>query len=152
MYDMIMFNNTSIHIIKQEPQNILIHGSCLYFNNKTLLITGAPKTGKTSALLSLINQGALMISDDVTLLKKDNKIFCTAPKALKGILHIRDSGFEKKNIHNGGFLDAIFHIEQEKKEHNFIEIWEHIIPVFYCKNANIVVECINHYSSESGLA
>ena len=61
-----------------------------------LLIEGAPKTGKSSLALSLIDEGAKLISDDLTFLSlKNNKLYALPQKKMTGQLFIRELGFLK---------------------------------------------------------
>ena len=56
-----------------------------------LLIEGAPKTGKSSLALSLIDEGAKLISDDLTFLSlKNNKLYALPQKKMTGQLFIRE--------------------------------------------------------------
>ncbi len=61
-----------------------------------VLITGKPKSGKSSLALSLIDEGAILISDDITFLQvKNQKLFALPPERLKAHLFIRGIGIIK---------------------------------------------------------
>ena len=61
-----------------------------------LLIEGAPKTGKSSLALSLIDEGAKLVSDDLTFLSlKNGRLYATEPEKMKGCLFIRELGILK---------------------------------------------------------
>ena len=58
-------------------------------NGKAYLITGVSGVGKSSLALTLIHQGATLISDDLTDIK-DNMAY--APQNRKGFLEVRGIG------------------------------------------------------------
>ena len=61
-----------------------------------LLIEGKPKSGKSSLALALIDEGAQLISDDVTFLTlKNQKIYALPPQKLGSHLFIRGMGILK---------------------------------------------------------
>ena len=58
---------------------LMIHGSCLRINNKTIIIAGNSGAGKSTITTELINRGALLIADDVTGIKYENGTFISYP-------------------------------------------------------------------------
>ena len=50
-----------------------IHGSCLSLNEKLVVFSGDPGSGKSSCAMRLINKGAKLVSDDAVLFK-DHRI------------------------------------------------------------------------------
>lgn len=79
-----------------------IHGSCVAFENRGVLIIGQSGSGKSSLALQLIMLGATLVSDDLTLLeKKCNKVFarCPDPK-LCNVIEARGVGLLYTSPHN----------------------------------------------------
>lgn len=72
-----------------------VHGSCVVFNNKGLLILGPSGSGKSDLAFRLLNQGAWLVADDQVIMDlKESKVFATAPSTLKGLLEVRGMGVE----------------------------------------------------------
>ena len=79
--------------------------SHLYYNATSvsmdgiaILIEGEPKSGKSSLALSLIEEGANLISDDVTFLSLQNqKLYAKPAEKLAGALFIRGMGILSTN-------------------------------------------------------
>ena len=61
-----------------------------------ILIEGAPKSGKSSLALSLIDLGAKLISDDLTFLKQEGDFLYALPSdKMNGCMYIRELGILK---------------------------------------------------------
>lgn len=70
-----------------------MHGSCIAWQGRGVLILGAPGSGKSSLALECIDHGASLVADDAVLLKQDGvEIFASAPAALQGSLALRGLG------------------------------------------------------------
>lgn len=75
----------------------------LYYNATSIvldgigiLIEGAEKSGKSSLALSLIEEGAKLISDDLTFLSlKDKALYALPAQKMQGCLFIRELGILK---------------------------------------------------------
>ena len=75
----------------------------LYYNATSIvldgigiLIEGAEKSGKSSLALSLIDEGAKLISDDLTFLSlKDKALYALPAQKMQGCLFIRELGILK---------------------------------------------------------
>lgn len=73
--------------------NKLIHATCVAVDNKAVLLTGAPGSGKSDLALRLLDRGAQLVSDDqVELSVKGTQLRATAPEAIKGRMEIRGIG------------------------------------------------------------
>ena len=63
------------------------HGTSIVLDDNGVLIIGDSGSGKSDLALRLIDNGATLISDDVTICeKKLNEIFLSCPKEIKGCL------------------------------------------------------------------
>ncbi|MBP5332276.1 MAG: hypothetical protein J6Y89_10540 [Lachnospiraceae bacterium] len=58
---------------------IMIHGACLRYNDKTIIIAGDSGAGKSSASTALLDRGALLIADDVTGIGIENGEYYSYP-------------------------------------------------------------------------
>ena len=109
----------------------------LYYNATSIvldgigiLIEGAEKSGKSSLALSLIEEGAKLISDDLTFLSlKDKVLYALPAQKMQGCLFIRELGILKidqvqtepveiKALIRLNVKEPIF-LEEEKKKNLF---------------------------------
>ena len=109
----------------------------LYYNATSIvlddigiLIEGAEKSGKSSLALSLIEEGAKLISDDLTFLSlKDKALYALPAQKMQGCLFIRELGIlkidqvqkepvEVKALIRLNAKEPIF-LEEEKKKNLF---------------------------------
>lgn len=70
----------------------LIHGTCVEWFGRGVLICGKSGAGKSDLALRLIDAGAVLVADDQVLL--ENKT-ASAPARLRGLLEVRGFGIVK---------------------------------------------------------
>ena len=69
------------------------HATSIVLEDAGLMITGPSGIGKSDLALRLIDNGATLISDDITMCKKvGNDLRLFAPKNTKGLLEVREIG------------------------------------------------------------
>lgn len=74
-----------------EEHNIA--AGCISLNGVGVLICGASGSGKSALALSLIEKGACLVSDDRTVVFKENGcLWARAPVLLYGLLEVRGVG------------------------------------------------------------
>ena len=72
---------------------MLIHASCVRWQNKGILLLGNSSQGKSTGALALIEKGAVLVADDyVELSKKNNDIIATCPQTISGKIEVRGIG------------------------------------------------------------
>ncbi len=70
-----------------------IHASCVAIGGRAVLIAGPSGSGKSDLALRLIDRGAVLVSDDYTLLiRKDGALVATAPATIAGRIEVRGLG------------------------------------------------------------
>ncbi len=70
-----------------------VHSSSVVLDDNGVLIMGDSGSGKSDLALRLIDNGATLISDDVSICKKKlNDIYLYCPTETKGLLEVRDVG------------------------------------------------------------
>ncbi len=70
-----------------------LHATCVEIQGKAILITGKSGRGKSSLALQLIDRGALLVSDDQTLMTlKKGTLMAFPPPSLKGLMEVRGVG------------------------------------------------------------
>lgn len=70
-----------------------IHASCVVIGRKGILLLGDSGAGKSEIALCLIDQGAVLVADDRTLLSVKNGVLrAAAPASIRGLIEIRGLG------------------------------------------------------------
>ena len=71
----------------------LIHATAVAIDGAAVLLRGPPGAGKSDLALRLIEDGARLIADDQTLLRRaDNRVLVRAPATIDGLLEVRGVG------------------------------------------------------------
>ena len=70
-----------------------MHSSSVVIDDNGVLILGDSGSGKSDLALRLIDNGATLISDDISICKKNsNNIYLHCPPEIKGLLEVREIG------------------------------------------------------------
>jgi serine kinase of HPr protein (carbohydrate metabolism regulator) len=70
-----------------------LHASTVALDGRAVLICGPSGSGKSDLALRLLDRGFTLVSDDRTILRKqDDRIIATAPDTIKGKLEVRGVG------------------------------------------------------------
>lgn len=76
-----------------SPRTETVHASCVAFDGRAVLITGASGSGKSALALNLIALGGGLVSDDRTCIWRDaDQIWADAPERLSGLIEARQVG------------------------------------------------------------
>ena len=71
----------------------MLHASTVAIDGQAVLITGVSGSGKSDLALRLIDRGARLISDDYTLVtRNDMFLIASAPKNIEGKIEVRGIG------------------------------------------------------------
>lgn len=95
--------NTKVMVLNKElKSNFLkwfkmktkrVHSTSVVIEDAGVMITGKSGFGKSDLALRLIDSGATLISDDITICEKIGKsIFLFPPNETKGLLEVREIG------------------------------------------------------------
>ena len=69
------------------------HATCVAIHGHAVLLEGPPGAGKSDLALRLIDRGAILVSDDQTLLVRDGAmVLARAPATIRGQLEVRGLG------------------------------------------------------------
>lgn len=69
------------------------HATCVAIDGRAVLLEGPPGAGKSDLALRLIDRGAMLVSDDQTLLVGDGAIvLARAPATIRGRIELRGVG------------------------------------------------------------
>jgi len=70
-----------------------VHASSVAIDGRAILITGLSGSGKSDLSLRLIDRGFILVSDDQTLVRRDeDRLIASAPPPIKGKIEIRGIG------------------------------------------------------------
>ena len=111
-------------------------GTCIAFSEDAVLFRGPSGCGKSDLALRCINRGATLISDDQTVLcKENNKIFASPPATIAGKLEVRGLGIVEfpyiKRAQLTLVLDLVNEDALERLPNiNFVDYFDLKIPNF----------------------
>jgi serine kinase of HPr protein (carbohydrate metabolism regulator) len=70
-----------------------LHASTVALEGRAVLISGPSGSGKSDLALRLLDRGFTLVSDDQTIVRKDNgRLLASAPPTIQGKLEIRGVG------------------------------------------------------------
>jgi len=70
-----------------------LHASTVALDGRAVLISGPSGSGKSDLALRLLDRGFTLVSDDQTIVRKDNgRLLASAPPTIRGKLEIRGVG------------------------------------------------------------
>ena len=70
-----------------------VHASCVAIEGRAVLISGPSGSGKSDLALRLIDRGAILVSDDYTVLEtRGGSLFASPPGTIAGKLEVRGVG------------------------------------------------------------
>jgi serine kinase of HPr protein (carbohydrate metabolism regulator) len=70
-----------------------LHATSVAIGGRAVLLSGPSGSGKSDLALRLIDRGALLVSDDYTLVKRvDGRLIATAPATIAGKMEVRGIG------------------------------------------------------------
>lgn len=71
----------------------MIHASCVSVAGRGLLLLGPSGSGKSDLALRLIDRGAILVSDDQTLVKlAEGQLLASPPETIQGKVEVRGLG------------------------------------------------------------
>ncbi|WP_033919824.1 HPr kinase/phosphorylase [Sphingomonas sp. 37zxx] len=80
------------HAVTQLSSDTL-HASCVAIDGHAVLIEGPSGSGKSDLTLRLIDRGAVLVSDDYTLLlRRDGVLHASPPQTIRGQIEVRGIG------------------------------------------------------------
>ena len=72
---------------------LLVHATAVAVDGDAILLRGPPGSGKSDFALRLIEDGARLLADDQTLLRRaGNHVLVRAPAAIAGLIEVRGVG------------------------------------------------------------
>lgn len=100
-----------------NPQEEIIHASCVAMADRALLIRGGSRSGKSSLALDLISRGAAFVSDDRTVLRRvGDGVDASAPAPLAGRIEARGIGLLNAPFISSARVVAVVELDQVEPE------------------------------------
>jgi serine kinase of HPr protein (carbohydrate metabolism regulator) len=79
-----------------EPSSETLHATSVAIDGNAVLIAGLSGSGKSDLALRLIDRGAVLISDDYTIVQRvDGVARASAPDTIRGTFEVRGIGLTK---------------------------------------------------------
>jgi hypothetical protein len=70
-----------------------LHASCVSMDRRAILISGRSGAGKSDLALRLIDRGAMLVSDDYTIVRRvSGRLLAKAPANIEGRMEVRGLG------------------------------------------------------------
>ncbi|MDB5716830.1 MAG: HPr kinase/phosphorylase [Sphingomonas bacterium] len=70
-----------------------LHASCVAIDDAAVLIVGRSGSGKSDLALRLIDRGAMLVSDDYTIVRREGAALrASAPATIAGMIEVRGIG------------------------------------------------------------
>ncbi len=70
-----------------------LHASCIAIGGRAVLIEGQSGSGKSDLALRLIDRGAVLVSDDYTIIRRiGDTVIASAPPNIAGLIEVRGVG------------------------------------------------------------
>ncbi|TCS61655.1 HPr kinase/phosphorylase [Varunaivibrio sulfuroxidans] len=86
-----------------------VHASCVAIDGRAVLLVGPSGCGKSDLALRLLDQGAILVADDYTLLSIENDIIVARPpETIAGRIEVRGLGIVRVDHLPSAPLVAIF--------------------------------------------
>jgi serine kinase of HPr protein (carbohydrate metabolism regulator) len=77
----------------REEKSETLHATSVAIGGRAVLLCGPSGTGKSDLALRLIDRGAILVSDDYTVVKwVDGRLEATAPQTITGKMEVRGLG------------------------------------------------------------
>ncbi len=79
-----------------------VHASTVAIDGHAVLIAGRPGSGKSDLALRLIDRGAVLVSDDYTILTRSGDgLVASAPETIRGRMEVRGVGLVEMPFESG---------------------------------------------------
>ena len=95
-----------------------LHSTSIVIEDIGVLIIGEPGAGKSDLAMRLIDSGATLISDDLTICKKINNsiLYLYTPPEIKGLIEIKEEGLLTVPYIDGIKLSLVVELSNGKIE------------------------------------
>ena len=103
-------------IILQGYIMLKIHGTCVAIGNEAILFRGPSGSGKSDLALRVINSGGRLISDDQTIIsRQEDELFMSSPENLRDKIEVRGVGIVNMPAKNEARLALVLDMMPPEK-------------------------------------
>ena len=118
------------------PQSTIIHGTCVAWDGRGLLIVGSSGSGKSTLALSLMAWGCALVADDrVVLDQNGTEVIASVAPELSGLIEARGLGLLKADTCGPTPLNAVVDLDQTETarfpEKRFRRLHNCSFPLFF---------------------
>ncbi|HEV2078616.1 MAG TPA: HPr kinase/phosphatase C-terminal domain-containing protein [Allosphingosinicella sp.] len=111
-----------------------LHASCVAKEGRAILISGPSGSGKSDLALRLIDRGAILVSDDYTIVSRfGGQLLASAPSTIEGKIEVRGVGILQlptaRDAPVALFVDLEREVERLPSPHQTITIGGVEVPV-----------------------
>lgn len=111
-----------------------LHVSCVASDGRAILISGRSGSGKSDLALRLIDRGAILVSDDYTIVRRvGGRLLAAAPANIEGKIEVRGVGIlrfpTERDVPIALFVDLEREVERLPASHETITIAGVEVPV-----------------------
>ena len=104
-----------IALAMTQRKKVVLHGSTLCFGDKTVLVCGDSGTGKSTTAMALIDEGARLMADDISVIDIDTDGAAYAFPAFPEQKVCRDAA-----VSRGLNLDELRYIDEERDKFSYL--------------------------------
>jgi hypothetical protein len=109
-----------------------VHASCVAIGGRSVLISGPSGSGKSDLALRLIDRGAVLVSDDYTVLEaRGGALLASPPETIAGRIEMRGVGILERPYAEGvpvALLVDLARTSERMPEPTAVEIYGVAIP------------------------
>ncbi len=116
--------------------DLVLHASCVDYDGRGVLVTGAAGSGKSALCLQLIAMGASLVADDrVSINLQKSDLVASAPATIKGLVEARGVGILRAKTAALTTLSLAVDMDKTEKDRlpacHWYEIGETRLPCLY---------------------
>ena len=90
-----------------------VHASAVSIDGHAILISGRPGSGKSDLALRLMDRGAMLVSDDYTIVtRQDGHLVASPPETIRGRIEVRGIGLITKPHESGVPVALVIDIDE----------------------------------------
>lgn len=90
-----------------------VHASTVSIDGRAVLIAGRPGSGKSDLALRLIDRGAVLVSDDYTIITRSgDRLLASPPETIRGRIEVRGIGLVEMVFETAVPVTLVIDIDQ----------------------------------------
>lgn len=137
--------------VKPQPDGQLrLHASTVSYHDKALVIAGPSGSGKSSLALKMMSLGAILITDDITVLARTlGHVTAHSPSTLPALIEVRGLGLLNAPVHAGECVGAVLDLGTDEAERlpplRHLPVLGQNVPLLHKPATPYIAEAMIHY-------